>query len=379
MTNPFDNMSKKQLKAARKQGKANNPFQGQNKPKVQMTTTTFTAPVSQQVRMNATQPKIQTKGGRTILTHRELLNGNISVINGFGLQVAQNINPGLQALAPWCATGAILFEKYRYRYARFVYVTRAPTSLAGSVSMAVDYNAGDLQPDSEQTMSTYFGYKEGPVWEKQLVLNVDVKKDGNPWRYNRYANVPTGQDVKTYDLGTFYLFTNDGPSSTSTNCGKVYFEYSVELDIPQLPSSGAPLQLPAAVVASTTLSAGSIYGNTASQTVYGTFNQVAGLIGNATLYLPENPGDYLLNVEVTGTGLATGNPTVTPLGGVAQPTVAVAAPWAVNAAGTIGQVTYNVTIPLNWVIGTAMSIALAGATTVTQSVTRLTNYNPTYP
>jgi hypothetical protein len=52
-------------------------------------------------------------------------------------------------------------------------------------------------------------------------------------RYVRSAGVPANTDIKTYDVGRFYVATSNTPSSPTT-LGELYVTYEIELITPQL-------------------------------------------------------------------------------------------------------------------------------------------------
>jgi len=173
---------------------------------------------------------------KTRIIHSEFLQ-NISGTSGFSQAVAININPGLSASFPWLATQAAAWEQYRFNKLQYRYVTRSGTNQAGSVLMIPEYDAADSAPANEQIASTYDGVVEDVCWKPEIVMRFDNKKMHplGPRHFIRTGNLAVNLDIKTYDSGLFFLYTNDGSSSA---VGKLWVDYDVELINPQLPNTG---------------------------------------------------------------------------------------------------------------------------------------------
>jgi hypothetical protein len=227
---------------------------------------TATAGVAYASRMVSNPPKIKADARSCSITHREL----VTAINGsgpFAVNYAYALNPGQKDTFAWLATQAQGWEKYRFKRLAFIYKTRCPTSTTGSVMMAYDYDAGDTPPQTEVAMSSYQGCSEDAPWKEiRVEANRKSMNDQFDWHFVRTGTPPVGQDIKTLDVGNFFVGTVDGQDNF--NWGKLWVEYEVEFMIPQLPPSGSSL----------TLSGGSIVG-------------VDGILPNALL--GSNPGGVL--------------------------------------------------------------------------------------
>jgi hypothetical protein len=138
------------------------------------------------------------------------------------------INPGLVSTFPWLAVQAAAWEKYRFHSLKFCYYPKCGSNQQGSVMLGCDYDAADSPPTLETQLSSYYGTQEDAPW-KEICFNADLKRVRDA-RYIR-TSMPTGQDIKTFDAGTFYLATLD--AGTAAPFGKLWIEYDVELMIPQ--------------------------------------------------------------------------------------------------------------------------------------------------
>lgn len=182
--------------------------------------------------VEAGTPRIRynAKGG-CFITHRELaFNLLSSSSNSVFYSQSASINPGLSAMFPWLAGVANNFEQYRFHKLQFHYITRTTTTTTGDVYLAIDYDASDTIPSSEQQVSSYTGVVSGSVWS--LFTFVANKDRSFLSRYVRQGAVPTGTDVKTYDVGNLIMASVD-VNSGSAPIGKVWVEYTVELINPQ--------------------------------------------------------------------------------------------------------------------------------------------------
>jgi hypothetical protein len=199
--------------------------------------TSVAAAYSSQVRSN--NPKIQygRNGKSCRVQHKEFIQ-NVTGTTNFTVALFLALNPGLVGTFPWLANIANNFEQYRAHMVRFCYLTRTGTNIPGSVLLAPDYDASDVQPLSEQIMSNYAEIVEDAPW-KDLCCN--LRPSGmhalGPKKFVRSGPV-AGQDLKTTDIGTFILATVDG---TAVNWGKLWVEYDFEFFEPQLNPQGSLL------------------------------------------------------------------------------------------------------------------------------------------
>lgn len=176
--------------------------------------------------------------GRTRVKHREL----ITTVNSGAVAdemscLAYSLNPGIADTFPWLSQMATLYEKYKFHKLSFHFVTRASTTDRGNVLMATDYDAADGPPQSEVVASSYEGTIEGPVW-RDLTHNCN-RAAAQGMLYVRDAAV-VGTDIKTYDVGNFFLCTLPDASSVNLALGKLWVEYEVEFKIPQLKPEAGP-------------------------------------------------------------------------------------------------------------------------------------------
>lgn len=181
-------------------------------------------------------PTIRATRDSCVVQHRELIS---SVVGSSDFQVTKfSINPGLPETFPWLSVIAQAWEKYRFRYLRFVYLSRTGTTTIGQILIAPDYDAADDNPSTEQILSTYQDAIADAPW-KGICCHLKAGSMSNSlgrFHFNRFANLAANLDIKTYDVANIYIATTDGVDDTPW--GKLWVEYEVEFQTPQLPPTG---------------------------------------------------------------------------------------------------------------------------------------------
>jgi hypothetical protein len=189
-------------------------------------------------------PKIKSSARMTAVSHRELV-ATISGNTTFGTQDF-SLNPGLAATFPWLSSIAPSFEQYCFKRLRFHYVTRCATSYVGSVLLAPEYDALDSAPTSEVLTAMMAGAKEDVPWRDQVIdFNVRDMFPLGPRKFIRTSALSGSADLKTYDAGQ--LFVGKAGCADTSNIGKLWVEYDVELHIPQNPNASTSVSVGAAL------------------------------------------------------------------------------------------------------------------------------------
>lgn len=137
------------------------------------------------------------------------------------------INPANSTTFPWLSSIAALFDKYKFHKLRFFFINNSPTSIAGNVTMAVDFDTLDSTPSSGVAMSNLAKFTSFAPWKsEELVIPVN-RPSNNSWLFTA-GSVPSGADAKTYNLGNF-LISTEGLTATDYLTGYLCVEYDVEL------------------------------------------------------------------------------------------------------------------------------------------------------
>lgn len=134
------------------------------------------------------------------------------------------LSPSNSTTFPWLSNIAGLFDKFRFRKLRFTYVTTQPTNTPGNVAMAIDFDAYDKPPGDFVDMSNLAKFTTTPVYVNKTI-EVPLNHPGNKsWYYNFDGN---NGDLKTYNLGTFYLCLSG--VDVAKPVGYLVVDYDVEL------------------------------------------------------------------------------------------------------------------------------------------------------
>jgi hypothetical protein len=154
------------------------------------------------------------------------------------------LNPGNTVLGTWLAQQAESYDQYRFRSLKFVYVPKVPTSYTGQIQMGCDYDVTDPFPNSERTLSQYQGTVIDAAW-REIEFNCDVSalNSPGPRKYvellgSGVSPLPPVPDYNQTSFGGNFFLAAVGCSDTS-EIGKLYAEYDVDLFVPQSPSSGS--------------------------------------------------------------------------------------------------------------------------------------------
>lgn len=320
----------------------------------------YSAPAAQG-RVNTTQRPMVSGSpyvgdGSTRIRHREFL-ADISGSVAFAV-TSFSINPGLTSTFPWCAKyPARGYESYLADNIRFCYESEKSSNTDGSVMLAVDFDASDAAPPNKTQLMAYHNAVRSNVWLECCyeASKADLQKFGVQ-RYVRSGAVPSGTDIKTYDVGTLFIATQ-GCVDTS-KIGELYIEYDVQLHTPQLDFSDSASADSVNLTGAVSVSDSSYLGTTPTY--------VGGLLqsstGNTITF--NQVGQFLVEANVVGTGFGA-NPTQTGTATV------VAGVSCVNATGTLSVQSYIVTVNNR---GETLILDYSGATTVTASTVRIGSY-----
>jgi len=182
-------------------------------------------------------------GKRSVrVKHREYL-GDIMSSVAFVNQ-SFPINPGSATTFPWLSGIADVFQQYRFHGLIFEFNSTSATALnstntaLGTVVMSTQYNVNRAPFTSKLEMDGYeFSCNTKP--SESLMHPVECAVEQTPLTelYVRLGAVPSGEDKRLYDWGTFQIATVG--MQAAANIGELWVTYDVELYKPRLPPGGA--------------------------------------------------------------------------------------------------------------------------------------------
>lgn len=171
------------------------------------------------------------------IKHREFL-GDILSSNtpaAFRLQ-SFPINPGLASSFPWLSqVCGSTWQQYRVNGMVFEFRSMSADALnstntaLGSVVMATDYDSADALFVSKADMeNTEFGVSAKPSSCMLHGIECARSQTSVNEQYIRFSAVPSGKDVRLYDLGNFQIATV-GFQGASVNAGELWVSYDISL------------------------------------------------------------------------------------------------------------------------------------------------------
>jgi len=174
--------------------------------------------------------------GGVRIRHREYVGDVGTSSSGWALVNTLAINPGLSGVFPWLSLMAQNFESYELHALAFVYQASAPTSLAGTLYMAYDYDPADAPPSDKASMMSNMSAVAGSLWASNRVALDCKAARGLLGKFTRNTGIPTGTDIKTNDAANLNIAVEGVVMSSP---GNIYVEYDVTLKIPQIPTNFA--------------------------------------------------------------------------------------------------------------------------------------------
>jgi len=171
--------------------------------------------------------------GDILVTHREYFADVVAASgapNPFN-NTTYNINPGQSVMFPWLSKVAQNYESYQFQKLKFDYETDAPSSLGGTVVLAVDYDSSDAPATSKQQAQAYRSFVKSAPWKECTFQAIKEDLQKLKSHFVRPGAQPTGTDIKLYDIGVLNVITQS-VSTSNALCGELYVDYTVKLMTP---------------------------------------------------------------------------------------------------------------------------------------------------
>lgn len=219
------------------------PRKRRSKPTTQLTSTSVLtnaasfAPTAIQRSRPTGSPSVKNSKEGCTITHREYLFDVQRTNNNFVVDTVI-VNPGVSNSFPWLAQIAGRYESYTFERLDYIFQPMVPTTQAGTVMMAIDFDAADAAPNNKQTLMAFAGANRAAPWQPFRISasRIDRKKMVSE-RYVRSATI-ADTDIKTYDMGNLFIATV-GTGSATVTLGELYVEYTVRFRTPQIQQSPA--------------------------------------------------------------------------------------------------------------------------------------------
>lgn len=315
------------------------------------------APVNLSVQVKGREAAFRVNARNLVVTHREFV-VDVAAIDtgGFSQSIVFNINPGNRDVFPWLSAIARCYESYIIKYLQFEYKPSRATDFDGAILMAVDYDPADSDPFTKSELMANPTMTRANIWApcRMNFKPKDAHKLGAQ-KFIRCGALDPNQDIKTYDVGKFYLYTT-GASSPAI-IGELYVNYTIELITPQLDDTTLA-NCYSLFATGNGLTKGNIFGPCVFR---------GGLdYAREEIRLKLPPGLYTIFLLVGGTGIA--NPTLTILDGQSTFELDYANTGAGSTTGTYS---------INWRIstGSTMEFDFDTSTTITSLAMKVSLFN----
>jgi hypothetical protein len=142
---------------------------------------------------------------------------------------AYPINPGVGVIFRWLSTIANSFDSYKIHNLSFSYQEKSPSSTAGSVIIAVNFDASDPVPTTKSQLMAYQCKEDIVPWRDAVIrCNITDCNGSLAKHYVRQGLVPN-TDIKTYDVGNLLVATQGVPTS---DLGEIIVSYDIEFFSP---------------------------------------------------------------------------------------------------------------------------------------------------
>lgn len=177
-----------------------------------------------------------------VFSNREYIGDVYGAPNAQFLNEKYELNPGIQSTFPWLSQIAANYEEYEFIQLVFEYKSTIDSSTAGdgqsgTVMMATNYNANQPIFKDKELMMQYHGGQSARTTQ-DMAHGVECSPDkavGDMQKFIRTGPVAIGEDIKSYDHGTFQLGQNNQPAIFNNDqIGELWVSYSVKLMKPKL-------------------------------------------------------------------------------------------------------------------------------------------------
>lgn len=189
--------------------------------------------ISYSVRSNQARVK-QSGMDRIRVRHREFIGGLTTGTNTAWSTVFEGqLNPGLKRSFPWLSTTALNYENYKVNNLVVEYIPSVATNIDGQISLLIDYDAADSRPPSEEAFKNSQNAVVTSVWKGVALRSTKEQLNkGMVTKFTRDESISSTADLKTYDIGTLYVFSQGVVANKRV--GDLYISYDIELITPQL-------------------------------------------------------------------------------------------------------------------------------------------------
>jgi len=243
-------------------------------------------------------------GTRTII-YKEYVQDILGSVNFATVTFA--CNPGLSNLFAWLSGQALFYQEYTVKRLKFCYETEKAKTLSGKVMFAFLQDSSDPAPASKQEMLENLLKAANAIYEPFcLPISMTNFPALGKSRFIRSGVLAANLDVKTYDIGQLVVATQGCADTTAI--GELYIEYEIELRTPLQSAAQLANAFSSHIVGNTAVTNAAVLGT--APIITGGLDIVAATGGGTSIITFNKVGQYLVLLEMVGTGMNTAqNPT----------------------------------------------------------------------
>lgn len=184
---------------------------------------TSVAPVNEAAGFVTQAPVSTMRRGRRVISHTEAA-GSLLTQSDFYLERIDDLNPSNSPFV-WLATQASGYLRYRFRRLTLTYLTRSPTTSAGTVALAFLPDPDAPLPSDELGLMSITGAVTDAVWKS---VRLDVPQEMLSGDYFVEKPGASMEEPRLLYPGMFLMLVSDC-DTVGIMAGKLYLSYEIEL------------------------------------------------------------------------------------------------------------------------------------------------------
>lgn len=189
----------------------------------------YSAPVSVAIQQRSSQGTMSANSRKMVVSRREFVTDIKGSIAGELTRIPIDVGA-----FPWAKNFSALYETYRFKRCVFEYVPMVPSSTAGFVILAPDYDPTDIHVvgDGKLKFSNMMGAKSGNCWAPIVCPLDPASLAKQKTLYLDSSLSATGAELRQGTAGNLWILV--GSQAAATPIGELWVSYVVEYETPQI-------------------------------------------------------------------------------------------------------------------------------------------------
>jgi hypothetical protein len=208
-------------------------LQQKNGVAIPISETSNAAPMALRTDVVTSTPNFSVSDPGTVrISHREMVTSVTGTENVDEFKLNFRVQPANFLSFPWLSQIANMFETYTFLMLKVIYVPRVPTTTAGQIGLALDFDSDDIPASTLTEFSQFKNSAVGSIWSG-LVLEVsgDALQKCVRERYTDHGVMAHPYDPILHDVANLRIAVLS--PSVAGVYGQIYFEYDIVLRTPE--------------------------------------------------------------------------------------------------------------------------------------------------